>query len=342
MKRDSTVLLLTLQFLMLAVLTGMEMLHQPQGIVRGVLWAALFTGTGVLLVGRLRLIKRLEEAVVHLQRAVQGNANTRILVARDEPAVREVEFAMNALIERLTAIQAQSVNSEAARKQLLSAISHDIRTPLTSIIGYVDALKDEIASTPEERQAHLEIISRKGGALKELIEQIFQLAKLDADDIILKPEPLDLAEAAREAVIEWIPELQLRQMEVEAQLPEKPCVVEADRLAVRRILSNLIRNAVQHGQEGGLLGIGLSLAENGMAYELVLWDRGPGISEEELPHVFERMYRTAVSRRSLNDGSGLGLAIAKALVEKQGGSIWAESEPGIRTAFRFTLPRADG
>ncbi|SDE62078.1 His Kinase A (phospho-acceptor) domain-containing protein [Paenibacillus sp. UNCCL117] len=337
MKRDRTALLLTMQALVAGALIVLELYHQPPGVVRGTLWAMLLLGTGLLLAERLRLIRRLEQMTAQLRRAGAGNLNARVLV-KDEPAVREAAFAVNALIEQLAEVQARSIRSEAARRQLLSAISHDIRTPLTSMIGYVDALKDDLAASPEERREYLDIITRKAASLKDLIEDLFQLAKLDADELTLRPETLDLAEAAREAAIAWLPELQARQIELQASIPEQVCEAVADRIAVQRILSNLLKNAVQYGHEGHLLGIELKPADEGRAYEVTVWDRGAGIGEDELPHVFQRMYRVGRPGGSPYGGSGLGLAIVKALVEKQGGRVWAESEPGVRTAFGFSLP----
>ncbi|WP_159884571.1 sensor histidine kinase [Paenibacillus puerhi] len=342
MRREGNVpLLLLLQLMALAILAGMEILHKPPGIFGTGLWVLLFGVTGLLLAARLRWVRELENIVTHLQRVGQGNMNTRILVRNGHRAYLETVFAINALIEQLAAVQEQSVRSEAARKRLLSAISHDIRTPLTSMIGYMDALKDEVAASAEERRAYLDIISRKAASLKDLIEDMFELAKLDADDIVLRPEPLDLAEAAREAVIAWLPELQAKGIELKANLPDKPCRVEADSLVLQRILANLIKNAVQYGHDGHVLGIELGRREQDGDYELVVWDKGHGIPAQELPHIFERTYRASGSGGSLNGGSGLGLAIAKALVDKQGGRIWAQSEPEVRTAFGFTLPAAD-
>jgi signal transduction histidine kinase len=298
----------------------------------------LFLISSLLLFRRQRRLQsKLEEITTKLNRAVQGNLATRVLSA-GEPAVDELIYSLNELIAQLKKVQVQTIRSEAARKSLLSSISHDIRTPLTSIIGYVEALKDDIAVSEQEREEYLEIISRKAAALKELIEDIFQMAKLDADEIPLRLEPLDLAELAREALIECLPQLMRHQMEPVVQIPEQSCFVQADRLSILRTLSNLLKNAMQYGREGQIVGI--ELIERPTEYRLLIWDRGAGIAQEDLPHVFERMYRADRSRGLHTGGSGLGLAIAKALVEKHSGEIWVESIPGDRTTFGFSIPKA--
>ncbi|WCF10886.1 HAMP domain-containing histidine kinase [Paenibacillus thiaminolyticus] len=336
MKRDKTLLLLGAQLLLMTGLIAIEATNQSQGFLRGALFIAVAAITVILLLMRLRFRAKLTAMTAALKRASSGNVNTRLL-ANDEPLIKEVIFAINELLEQLEKIRVQTIKSEAARKSLLSNISHDLRTPLTSIIGYVDALNDEIAASREEKQEYIGIISRKATALKQLIDEIFHLAKLDADEVPLRPETLDLAEMAREAAIAFLPELKQADMKLAASIPEETCLVTADRLSLQRILNNMMKNAVQHGREGQALGI--ELTEDGESYHLTIWDRGQGIPEDELAKVFERMYRTERSRNPMYGGSGLGLAIAKALAEKNGGKIRAESEPGQRTAFTFSLPK---
>ncbi|MBE9916350.1 HAMP domain-containing histidine kinase [Paenibacillus donghaensis] len=336
MKHDKTILLLSLQLLLLAGLILIEATNQPQSFLRGVLFIAFAAVTVMLLLMRLRFKAKLAGMVDALKRAGSGNVNTRLL-ANDEPAVNELIFAINELIEQLDKIRVQTIKSEAARKSLLSNISHDIRTPLTSIIGYVDALNDDIAASRAEKLEYIGIISRKATALKQLIDEIFDLAKLDADEVPQRPERLDLAEMARESVIEFLPALKQANMKLTVSIPEEKCLVTADRLSVQRVLNNIIKNALQYGQQGQALGV--ELTEHAESYHLKIWDKGQGIPKDELAKVFERMYRTEHSRNPMYGGSGLGLAIAKALVEKNGGRIWAESEPGQKTSFTISMPK---
>lgn len=338
MARDKSLLLLYVQLaaILTLLIINIGAAPQPPGWLRWGLFAVLLAVSVVLLLGRLRMLRRTNEMVIELKRAIEGNLNTRLL-AKDEPWLNELIFAINELIEQLDKLQVRTIRSEAARKRLLSNISHDIRTPLTSIIGYVDALRDEVGVTEEEKREYLDILSRKSGELKQLIDDLFQLAKLDADEIVMKPETLDLAELAREAAIEFLPVLKQHGMELTAVLPEHRCPINADRLSMLRVMNNMIRNAIQYGQEGKQLGI--ELTETGTEYRLHIWDRGPGIAAEDMPHIFERMYRADRSRTMRYGGSGLGLAIAKALINKQGGTIWVDSAPGLQTTFGISLPK---
>lgn len=143
---------------------------------------------------------------IEIRRAVDGNVKTRLLTKHDKE-LNEFVFSINELVEQLEKIQVHSIKSEKARKGILSGISHDIRTPLTSIIGYVDALKDDIAASEVEKKAYIEIISRKANGLKQLLDELFHLAKIDADEITLKAEQLDFAEITRESLIEFLPDL---------------------------------------------------------------------------------------------------------------------------------------
>ncbi|CAH1208845.1 Sensor histidine kinase RcsC [Paenibacillus plantiphilus] len=337
MLRDKSLLLYSLQIIVVAalVLAGME--QEPQAVLMWGLLAAFLAITGCLFAMRFQYNARLKTIIADLGRANTGNLNTRLL-AKDEPLFNEIIFAINLLIEQWSREQVLSIQSEAARKSLLSSISHDIRTPLTSIVGYVDALKDDIAASEVEKQAYVEILSNKAGALKGLIDELFHMVKLDADEIPMKPEALDLAEIARETLIEFLPLLNKYDIALEADVPDEKCWIVADRISLLRIIGNLLKNAVQHGRDGKVLGITLTAGKSD--YQLHVWDKGAGIVEADRLKVFQRMYRGDHSRNPQSGGSGLGLAIAQALAHKNEAEIAVESEPGIKTTFTLTIKKA--
>ncbi|QHZ47550.1 sensor histidine kinase [Bacillus sp. NSP9.1] len=335
MLRDKKLLLLILQCAALAGLLFIHMKSASLGVYSITLFIILFGISALLFVMRLGFISRLKVIETELKRVADGNVRRRLLAKGDEP-FHDIMLSINELIDKLEKIQINAAKSEAARKRLLSNISHDIRTPLTSIIGYVDALKDGVASSEAERREYLDILSKKSNSLKQLIDEMFNMAKLDANEIQLKTESFDLAEVARETLIDFLPELKKHDMELKVQIPETKCWVTADRLSLIRVLENIVRNGIHHGKEGKVLGIELTESEH--EYQLLVWDQGPGIPESDIENVFERMYRRDRSR-SLDDGSGLGLAIAKSLVEKNRGRIWAKSVPWEKTTFAFSLPK---
>lgn len=336
MKRDKVTLLITLQLMLIVGVCCTGLNTQPPNLFMFILYGSLFFITFILLLMRIQSVNRLKRTIVGLKRAMNGNLKTR-LFANEDRLFNEIIFSINELIEQFEKVQIQTIQSEAERKRLLSSISHDIRTPLTSIIGYVDALKDGIATTDEERQEYLEIISRKSSNLKQLIDEIFNMAKLDADEIPIKLESIDLSEITREVLIEYLPEIKKSELELKLTIPETKCSIMVDHLSIIRIIGNLIKNAVLYGKEGKVLGI--EIIETSKEFQLLIWDQGPGILKSELNHVFERMYRSDQSRNSIQGGSGLGLAIAKALVEKNNGRIWVESVPWSKTTFGLAFPK---
>jgi signal transduction histidine kinase len=301
------------------------------------LLALLGVNALVLLCMELQERRRLAYLTDGLREALKPNYRTRLL-AKGNQEWQEIVFAVNELIDRLEKMKMSALRSEAARKSLLSSISHDIRTPLTSIIGYIDAVRDGVAATDEEKQKYLAILSDKSNALKLLINDLFTMAKLDADELVLEKVQIDLAEIVREALIEQLPAAKENGLEVKVRIPEEPCLIRADSFSLMRILGNIMKNAIQYGKEGGVLGIELAAKEG--AYEVTIWDRGQGMTGEELEHIFERSWRADRARSMHSGGSGLGLAIAKALTEKNDGTISVSSTPGARTDFVVAFPRS--
>ncbi|MCP1426505.1 signal transduction histidine kinase [Paenibacillus sp. DS2363] len=336
MNRDAVLMLSGLQLIIGAGALVLEYYTSLTNSSRMWLFAAFVFTSILVLVNQYQIRSKQQSIAAELHRAVNGEGKRRIL-SKGNVLLDEIVFAANDLMEQLESVKIDAQRSQAARKSLLSSISHDIRTPLTSMIGYVDALKDDIASTEEERRDYMDILSRKSKDLKKMIDEMFTMAKLDADEMPMQAEPLDLAELTREILIEFIPSLKKAEMDLEIQIPDYPCFVMADRLSINRLISNLIQNSIQYGHEGGVLGI--EIASYHLNFQLTVWDQGPGISEKELNLVFERMYRSDHSRSPVFGASGLGLSIARTLAEKNEGHLQAESTPGVKTSFIFTIPK---
>ncbi|MRG28862.1 sensor histidine kinase [Laceyella tengchongensis] len=336
MNHDKGVWLVALQFMAITGLVFADMSAYAPDQVRWISYLVLFFVAVLLLRERFRYAARLQAMVATLRMALDGNLKSRLFTNGDR-LMDEFVFTANEMIERLEQVHIQAIRSQMARKSLLSSISHDIRTPLTSIIGYVDALKDGIAVSEEEKQAYTQIVSDKAKKLKDMIDEIFTMAKLDADEMPMKPERFDLAEVIRETLIGFLPIFKQQDITLQVDIPDRQCMILADRLSVVRIITNIIKNTVNYGAEGKVLGVELS--ETDGEFQALIWDRGPGIAEEEMENVFKRMYRGDQSRNPLRGGSGLGLAIAKALVEKNHGNIWVQSVPWERTVFGISFPK---
>lgn len=278
-------------------------------------------------------IKRMSEQV---RRVASGNLNGRILV-REDGLIGDLACNFNKIIEKLQMTCENEVLAEEARRKLMVNVSHDIRTPLTSIIGYVDALKDGMASGEEERQEYLDIISMKSKKLKQLIDEIFHMAKLDSDDITMDFQVHDIGEILREAIIEFLPEFNKEGIILKVDISDEKSLIYCDRLSIVRVLNNIIKNAVQYGGRENVIGIELMPLEND--YQINIWDNGPGIEDEHIPFIFERLYIRDKARKKTLGSSGLGLAIVKKLIEKHDGEIWVESKPNEKTTFSFTIPK---
>ncbi len=336
MKNNRVILWYSLQLFLLIVLLLVILSNTPQKLLQIILLLSLLVITGLILYKNFQWSKQLKAWELQLQSVVGGNLNIRLLVD-EQHLFNEIIFTINALIEAFARTEIEAERAKLTQKSLLANISHDLRTPLTSIIGYLDALQDDLNTSIAEKTEYLKIVSKKAAALKDLINEIFLMSKIDANELPLKMECLDLGELIRETLIEFLPELKREQFELVINLPKEPSLVSADHLSLNRVIGNLLKNVLQYGISGKILGI--ELIEMNQKYQVKIWDRGLGISPSDLTHIFERMYRTDRSRNTLHSGSGLGLAIAKVLIEKNSGEIWAESTPDEQTSFSFTLPK---
>ena len=222
---------------------------------------------------------------------------------------------------------------------MLANMAHDLRTPLTVLLGQL-----EIARLRGEESETLRRVQAKAEEVLALSEAFFTLSKLEAGDTKLPCAAVDLSELCRAAALEYYDFLTQQRFEVEIHVPEEACPVWGHEESIRRILSNLISNAVRYGAAGRYLGIVLEQQKDGACVRVQ--DRGQGIAPEALSHIFDRLYTPEDSRSRALGGSGLGLAIAKGLAEGMGGTLWAESTMGKGTTFvlklLWTEPVQDG
>lgn len=231
---------------------------------------------------------------------------------------------------------------EINRKELISGISHDLKTPITAVKGYIEGIMDGVANTPEKMNRYLLTIHRKANQLDRLIDELFLFSKLDLDRMPSHFETVNITSFLQDCLDELRFDLEDKKINL-IYLPgaDSPIQVTADREKLRRVLMNIIDNAVKYApkeEEYGKIKVSLcSLPEKAL---IRIGDNGPGIKEEDLPFIFDRFYRSDPARSSAAGGSGLGLAIAKLIIMEHGGEIWAESQLGQGTTICFTLPRA--
>ena len=225
--------------------------------------------------------------------------------------------------------------AEKSRREFIANVSHELRTPLTSIQGYVETLIEEPQPNAETRREFLGVILKNATRMNRLTEDLLALASVESPDYKLALQPMRASALVHDALES------LGGMVVDSGVklesggaPE--AVVMADPDAMNQVFGNLIENALKYARDGKRIRIGARVVEAGV--EFSVQDFGPGIASEHLDRIFERFYRVDKARSRDSGGTGLGLAIVKHLVQAQGGRLWAESELGAGTTFRFTLP----
>ena len=253
--------------------------------------------------------------------------------------VKQLSIDINSLLEQHEASRIKVRELEISQKRVISNISHDLRTPLTSLLGYLEMLQKDATLTEEEKAEYLEIALSKGKSLHFFVQNFFVLAKLEANDTQYDFEKLDISNTIKEIMLSFYSDFLQNKIQPELDLPEKPVYVLANRTCIERILQNLISNALRYGKDGGIIGV--SLREVPDRIWVDIWDNGKGIAEKDIKHIFERLYISEESRNNNMRGSGLGLSIAKKMIEKMNGEIFVSSVPNVKTIFSFCLRRYD-
>lgn len=281
-----------------------------------------------------RLKKQIAEITDALSDVKNGNGNRRILSAANEmtaPPAYEINDIVVSYENRLSTVR----QTDATNRQLMTSLSHDVRTPLTTLIGYLDAAHKGIV-TGKDRDDYIETARRKAHELKEYIDVLFDWFKLNSNEFAMEINTVEATELTRKILIDWIPILEDKQIDYNIDIPEQPVQVRLDGDGYMRILNNLIENVIAHSH-GDKIEISLSKQEKNMQIQLA--DNGIGIKKEDLKHIFERLYKC--DREWTEKGSGLGLSIVHQLVEKMSGTITAESVHGKGTKFTLIFPLVD-
>jgi signal transduction histidine kinase len=302
--------------------------------------AAIVVAAGVLAFLGARLIAG------DIVRDVETIRDALMSVGRGEPDVQivtdagdelaQLAQAANAMIADLRVQEAARDQSDSARRHLVAAVSHDLRTPITSLRLLAEAVSDEIVDG-ETRRAYLARMRTHIDALSALIDDLFELSRLEAGDISWSLERVQLSELVGETVDAMRLEAEAKGVAVTANIPDSLSAARANPEKIQRVLFNLIQNAIRHTPADGSVVVRAEPAPAGIEVEIV--DSGEGIADDERDHVFTAFYRGGGQASRSSAGAGLGLAVARAIVEAHGGQIWlADSSGGTRV--RFSLPTA--
>ncbi|NPV71527.1 MAG: HAMP domain-containing protein [Firmicutes bacterium] len=227
---------------------------------------------------------------------------------------------------------------EKMKSDFVSSISHELRTPVTSVQGFIEALLDGVVEGEERSRHYLEIAYEEVRRLNRLINDLFDYTRLESGRLGLQVVLDDFGRVAREAAESVQIATGKAGVELQTDIPDARMVTKIDPDRIGQALTNLLNNAIQFTPKGGI--VRLAVLDAGTEYVTTVEDTGMGIDPADLPHVFERFYRASAARTARPRGTGLGLAIAKHLVEVHGGRIWVESEPGKGSRFSIALPKA--
>ncbi|CAA9503038.1 MAG: Two-component system sensor histidine kinase [uncultured Solirubrobacteraceae bacterium] len=294
-----------------------------------------FTGTLSLWAGRLlgrRALTDVEAVRTTLGAVGQGRRDVRTNLAGHDELAR-LGADVDAMVSTLAF-------EERARRGLIASISHDLRTPLTSLRLLVDAIDDDLVADAAMRRDYLRRISTNVHALSALIEDLFELSRLESGDIRWTMERVMLDELVQETIDAMRPHADARAVAVHAELAPRLAAAQANPEQIQRVLFNLIQNAIRHTPADGSVVVRAAPATEG-AIEIEVADTGTGIAGDKRDRVFEPFFRGTDHDTRSDDGAGLGLSISRAIIEAHGGRIWlADAASG--TSVRFRLPSVAG
>lgn len=282
---------------------------------------------------RIGTQRKLAEISEELKEMLDNNTNGEIMVFTENRELMKLTEQINRLSEENRRIRADFCRSEISSKKMLSNISHDIKTPMTVVLGYLEIIRLNKENTAEM----IEKVEKKAQDVMELINEFFTLAKLEAGDMDIELSGLNINEICRESILDFYGLLTESGCQVNVDIPEVPVYVCGNKKALQRILFNLISNAIRYGADGHYLGISLRTEESSVFIDIT--DKGRGIGKEFAEHVFDRLFTMEDSRSRLVQGNGLGLTIAKNLAEQMNGSISLTSEPYVKTVFTLKLKK---
>jgi len=300
-------------------------------INRALLLAAVVAGVAAVLltVGiSRRVLKPVEILTAAARRMEKGDLSQRVEVQSNDE-IGELARAFNAMADGLARL-------EELRRNMVSDVAHELRTPLSNIRGYLEAVRDGVMEpTPEI----IDSLYEEAMLLNRLVDDLQELALAEAGQLRLERRPVAPADLVNKALEAVRAQAAARHVTLKADMPHDLPLVDVDPQRIGQVLGNLLRNALTHTPPGGEIVI--AARANGSELEISVRDTGEGIPAEHLPYIFERFYRADRSRSRATGGTGLGLAIAKQLVEAHGGRIGVQSQVGQGTTFTFTLPVAE-
>lgn len=266
-----------------------------------------------------------------LNSIIRESTKEKVLCVTDDQDIKSLLTTINTFLSDKDKAFSDNVRSQESMKKMLTNISHDLKTPLTVILGYIETIQIDKNLSAEEREVLLARAYEKTQEVLALMNEFFVLSKLESNDLVYDLERLHLNEVVRKNILSFYDILISRGFEVDINIPEEPVYVAGNEEAMSRILQNLISNTVRYGADGHYLAVTLSSDDHSVYLDVT--DKGKGIHEVDYDKIFERLVTLEDSRNKQYQGSGLGLTITRRLVEKMNGTISLTSKPFEKTTF---------
>lgn len=299
-----------------------------EAISRFLLWGALLA-VGIALVLTFFLSRRISAPIKAMALAAgrlgKGDLSQRVNL-KDRGEMGELAQAFNSMASELE-------HAEKLQRNMVADIAHELRTPLSNIRGYLEAVRDGVIR-PDADTIHS--LEEEAALLSRLVDDLQELSLAEAGALKLNCQPDNINDVIKQAVTTKQALAIAKGLSVSTDLPDKLPSINIDSQRIRQVLGNLLENAIFHTGSGGSITVTSERQDNQI--KVAVTDTGEGIPPDDLPYIFERFYRVDKSRTRATGGSGLGLTIARSLVEAHGGKIEARSEPGKGSCFAFTLP----
>ena len=303
---------------------------QAESVTRNLVLVALLFGLGMAAVASYNILRPLRRLQATIREMGQGNFRASL----DGQAPRE----LRELGDTVKWMGARLQHLDDIKSEFLAHVSHELRTPMASIQEGTHLLLDEIPGPlTQDQRTTLRIMSDSSRRLMYLISTILDLSKMEAGMMAYRFVPTDLRRVADISVNKIRLLADSKQVQLVVEAPVERHWVRADSARIEQVLDNLLSNALKYSSEGAVVKLQMAPRRDEDVLLVEVSDSGPGISAEEVPHIFERFYQGRTKTRHASVGSGLGLALAKKVVEAHGGRIWVESEVGVGTTVRFIL-----
>jgi signal transduction histidine kinase len=295
--------------------------------------------TLIYMLYRAKSMRSRHLAYIHrkLNEITSNDTSQRLLLFTDHREIQTLLIDLNRVLEHNDKLRANYKRTEISIKKMLANMSHDLKTPLTVVLGLSETIVNDRNLNGEEKERLVSKVHDKAQEMLNLMNTFFDLAKLESGDQLLPLTQINLSAICKSNVLYFYENIVSKGLEPSIDIPEEPVFIIGNEEALNRILNNLLSNAIHYGSDGKVVGITLRFNDEHVYIDI--WDRGKGIGEQHQELIFERLYTLEDSRNRLYQGSGLGLTITKRLVEKMGGFIFLQSTPYEKTVFTIRFKK---